>query len=57
MAYSKFHSHLSRMFHTNMNRMVAYTSLAFGVVGIIACACCKDVDSKMTNKVCTDCWV
>jgi len=31
--------------------MVAYTSLAFGVVGIIASACCKDVDAKMNNKV------
>jgi hypothetical protein len=30
---------------------VAYASLAFGIVGIIACACCKDVDSKMDNKV------
>ena len=27
---------------------VAYASLAFG---IIACACCKDVDHKMTNKI------
>ncbi|KAI9878049.1 MAG: peroxiredoxin prx5 [Pleopsidium flavum] len=32
-------------------RMVAFTSLAFGIIGIIACACCKDVDSKMTNKI------
>lgn len=27
-------------------------SMAFGIVGIIACLCCKDVDYKMTNKVC-----
>ena len=26
-------------------------SLAFGIVGIIACALCKDVDSKMNNKI------
>jgi hypothetical protein len=31
--------------------IVAMVSLAFGIVGIIACALCKDVDSKMTNKV------
>ena len=30
---------------------VAYTSLAFGIVGIIACICCKDVDHKMNNKI------
>ena len=30
---------------------VAYASLAFGIVGIIACACCKDVDHKMNNKI------
>jgi hypothetical protein len=30
---------------------VAYTSIGFGVVGIVACALCKDVDDKMTNKV------
>lgn len=33
------------------DRMVAYTSMAFGIIGIIACACCKDVDSKMNNKI------
>lgn len=26
-------------------------SMAFGIVGLAACLCCKDVDSKMTNKV------
>lgn len=31
--------------------VVAMVSLAFGVVGIVACALCKDVDHKMTNKV------
>lgn len=25
--------------------------MAFGIVGILAAAVCKDVDSKMTNKV------
>ncbi|KAF1985674.1 MFS general substrate transporter [Aulographum hederae CBS 113979] len=32
-------------------RLIAYVSLAFGVVGIIASLCCKDVDAKMTNKI------
>jgi|TARA_R110002003_G_scaffold30_5_gene1849 hypothetical protein len=32
-------------------RLVAFASLAFGIVGIIACLCCKDVDKKMNNKV------
>ncbi|TKA81099.1 hypothetical protein B0A49_00394 [Cryomyces minteri] len=32
-------------------QLVAYTSLAFGIIGIIACLCCKDVDAKMTNKI------
>jgi hypothetical protein len=31
--------------------MVAFASLAFGIVGIIASLCCKDVDKKMDNKV------
>jgi hypothetical protein len=31
--------------------MVAFTSLAFGIVGIIACLCCKDVEKKMNNKI------
>lgn len=35
-----------------VNRVVSLASMAFGIVGIIACLCCKDVDSKMTNKVC-----
>ncbi|KAH0830965.1 hypothetical protein FOPE_01961 [Fonsecaea pedrosoi] len=30
---------------------VAYASIGFGVVGIIACALCKDVDDKMTDKI------
>jgi hypothetical protein len=29
-------------------------SMAFGIFGLAACLCCKDVDSKMTNKVSTD---
>jgi len=32
-------------------RVTALSSLAFGMVGIIACALCKDIDPKMTNKV------
>jgi hypothetical protein len=31
--------------------MVAYTSLGFGIVGLIACLCCKDVNSKMNNTI------
>ncbi|KAL2014360.1 hypothetical protein VTN00DRAFT_1885 [Thermoascus crustaceus] len=31
--------------------VVAMVSMAFGIFGIIACACCKDVDHKMTNKI------
>ena len=34
-----------------LRSMVAMTSLAFGIVGLIACACCKDVDKKMNEKV------
>lgn len=34
-----------------VRRMVAFASMAFGIVGIIASALCKDVDSKMNNKV------
>ncbi|KAF9739444.1 hypothetical protein PMIN02_000178 [Paraphaeosphaeria minitans] len=32
-------------------RLVAFASLAFGCVGIIACLCCKDVDKKMNDKI------
>ena len=32
-------------------KLLAFASLAFGIVGIIACLCCKDVDKKMNNKV------
>ena len=31
--------------------VVAMVSMAFGILGLAACLCCKDVDSKMTNKV------
>ncbi|KAI9741405.1 MAG: peroxiredoxin prx5 [Cirrosporium novae-zelandiae] len=31
--------------------VVALVSMAFGIVGIIACLCCKDVDKKMNNKI------
>ena len=34
-----------------LNRGIAYTSLGFGIVGIIACLCCKDIDAKMANKI------
>lgn len=29
---------------------VAMVSMAFGILGLGACLCCKDVDPKMTNK-------
>jgi hypothetical protein len=32
-------------------QLVAFTSLAFGGVGLIACLCCKDVNSKMNNTI------
>ncbi|EXJ65476.1 hypothetical protein A1O7_01817 [Cladophialophora yegresii CBS 114405] len=32
-------------------KMIAYTSLAFGVVGIAACMYCSDVDAKMNDKI------
>ncbi|KAL4989900.1 fungal trichothecene efflux pump [Aspergillus falconensis] len=31
--------------------VVAMVSMAFGILGLGACMCCKDVDSKMTNKI------
>ncbi|KAK1139427.1 peroxiredoxin prx5 [Aspergillus melleus] len=31
--------------------VVAMVSMAFGIVGIIACLCCKDVEHKMTNTI------
>ncbi|KAJ5709230.1 hypothetical protein N7493_010564 [Penicillium malachiteum] len=31
--------------------IVAMVSMAFGIVGLIACLCCKDVDAKMTNRI------
>lgn len=31
--------------------VVAMVSMAFGILGLGACLCCKDVDAKMTNKV------
>ena len=31
--------------------VVAMTSMAFGIVGLIACACCKDVDHRMNNQI------
>jgi hypothetical protein len=34
-----------------LSRLTAYTSLAFGIVGIIACACCKDINPKMNDKI------
>lgn len=32
-------------------QVTALSSLAFGATGIIACALCKDIDPKMTNKI------
>lgn len=32
-------------------QLIAFASLAFGIVGIIAAAFCVDVDSKMTNEI------
>lgn len=31
--------------------VVAMVSMAFGITGLGACLCCKDVDDKMNNKV------
>ncbi|CAI7608123.1 unnamed protein product [Penicillium pancosmium] len=31
--------------------VVAMVSMAFGILGLAACLYCKDVDSKMTNKI------
>ncbi|KAJ6128223.1 hypothetical protein N7471_009440 [Penicillium samsonianum] len=31
--------------------VVAMVSMAFGILGLAACLFCKDVDSKMTNKI------
>jgi hypothetical protein len=42
---------LLRLILTVPRRLVAFASLAFGCIGIIACLCCKDVDKKMNNKV------
>ncbi|KAH8655079.1 fungal trichothecene efflux pump [Tricladium varicosporioides] len=30
---------------------ICWAGLGFGIVGILACLCCKDVDAKMTNKI------
>lgn len=32
-------------------RTTALSSLSFGICGIIACLCCKDIGPKMTNKI------
>jgi hypothetical protein len=32
-------------------RTTALTSLAFGIVGIIACLCCQDISPKMNKKI------
>ncbi|CAG7921994.1 unnamed protein product [Penicillium olsonii] len=31
--------------------VVAMVSMAFGILGLAACLCCKDVDYKMTSKI------
>jgi hypothetical protein len=33
------------------SRLTAYTSLAFGVVGIVACALTRDMEPKMDNRI------
>ncbi|KXJ93101.1 fungal trichothecene efflux pump [Microdochium bolleyi] len=32
-------------------RTTALSSLSFGILGIIACMCCEDIDHKMNNKI------
>lgn len=32
-------------------QVVAFASLGFGAVGLIACLCCKDVNSKMNDNI------
>ncbi|RMY53202.1 hypothetical protein D0865_05375 [Hortaea werneckii] len=31
--------------------VVAMTSMAFGIIGLVACACCKDVDHRMDQHI------
>jgi hypothetical protein len=33
------------------SRLIAFSSLAFGIVGIVASLFCVDVDAKMTNNI------
>ena len=32
-------------------KLIAFTSLGFGIVGIVACLCCKNVDEKMNETI------
>lgn len=32
-------------------RITALISLAFGIIGIIACLCCRDIEPKMDNRI------
>lgn len=32
-------------------RTTCLSSLSFGVIGIIACLCCQDIEHKMNNKI------
>jgi hypothetical protein len=32
-----------------MHSLVALSSIGFGIVGIIACCFCKDIDAKINN--------
>ena len=32
-------------------KLIALTSMAFGIVGIIACMCCENIDHKMNEKI------
>ncbi|KAL4891073.1 fungal trichothecene efflux pump [Aspergillus ambiguus] len=41
----------TKLANCNAVFVVAMTSMAFGIVGICACLCCKDVNTKMTNQI------
>jgi hypothetical protein len=37
--------------NADINRMTALTSLAFGIIGVSACLCCRDIEPKMDNRI------
>lgn len=41
----------SKRTFTDIYSVVAMVSMAFGIIGLIACACCKDVDHRMNNQI------